>query len=215
MSSVTNHLKPYPRSAAVSRAIWHGFPPALNPAAEDTTFTPHTDTDSNDSWDLAYKIRAVTSAKKHTCICIASMMASKFFYVNPSMKFRWLLWCLGWSETSYRIVIFFANSLLIPQPSSLKPSRTSFMFEVKASKRLFNAFRMPLGKRTSVVCVVWWIGRCELPYRIHRIFNRKTRFHWLQVHIQTRERKMRWVDKTLYRRCKTCIRSRNSILYVQ
>ena len=110
-------------------------------------------------------------------------------------------WVLGMKQDWLQDCDRFCLSLiLIPQPSSLKSWRTSFMFEVKASKRLSNVFRMPLGKWTRVVCilsiVIWCIRRCELAYRIYRILNRKTCVHWLQVHVQTRECKIRWVDKT-------------------
>ena len=42
--------------------LGHGFHPPLNPAAENTTCTLRTDTDSTESWDLAHKTRVVISA---------------------------------------------------------------------------------------------------------------------------------------------------------
>ena len=49
---------------AVSRVLEHSFPPLLNPAVKNTTCTLRTDTDSNESRDLAHKSRAVISAIK-------------------------------------------------------------------------------------------------------------------------------------------------------
>ena len=55
------------RSAAISRVLGLGFPPPLNPAVENATSTLRTDTDSNESWDLAHETISVISAvKTHT-----------------------------------------------------------------------------------------------------------------------------------------------------
>ena len=54
----------------VSRDLGHGFRPPLNPAFANTACALRTDTDNNESGDLAYKTVVVISAKKpiHTCI---------------------------------------------------------------------------------------------------------------------------------------------------
>ena len=52
------------RRVAVSHVLAHGFLPPLNPSIENTTSTLRTDTDSNESGDLAYKTRVVISAAK-------------------------------------------------------------------------------------------------------------------------------------------------------
>ena len=44
--------------------LGHCFTPPLNPVVENTTCTLRTDTDSNESWDLEHKTRAVVSALK-------------------------------------------------------------------------------------------------------------------------------------------------------
>ena len=49
------------------RVLGHGFPPPLNPAIEifeHATCNLSSDSDSNDSWDLAYNTIAVISAMK-------------------------------------------------------------------------------------------------------------------------------------------------------
>ena len=47
-----------------SRVLGHGFRPPLNPTVENTRCTLRTDTEINESWDLAHKTTEVISAIK-------------------------------------------------------------------------------------------------------------------------------------------------------
>ena len=74
------------RRASFSRVLGHGFPPPLVPEVENTACTLLTDTDNNESWNLAQNTVAVISAIKpiHTNNRSMPSSCSYVYDVSPS-----------------------------------------------------------------------------------------------------------------------------------